>query len=62
MKIKVETECGDKTCAVKPRVFCLFLRIGSFGQGAYCSLYCTRLLDLGWIQRCDKCLEEHKEE
>lgn len=65
-KIKVEFECGEKTCASRRGEFCGFLRkqMKSWGveKGEVCNLYDVTLFEDkpgGWLMRCPKCLEDH---
>jgi hypothetical protein len=63
---RIETiECGEKTCASEPGVFCDHLRTIKFGQQPICNRFTevgtrgdgpTRLRDVdGWVIRCDMC-------
>lgn len=61
MKITFETECGEKTCAAKPRQFCRFFGSKNFGQDAWCMWFNCEIRDKdGWVQRCQQCLDTFK--
>lgn len=65
MKVSIEYECGEKTCAVAPGKFCRFVRVSRFGK----RYSCARFFDAGgdpqglkdssegWLARCKQCLE-----
>jgi len=65
MKIQIEFECGEKTCAYAPGKFCRFLKTSHFGTRYQCSLFVDEdrlpvaILEGedGWLQRCEECLE-----
>ncbi len=55
-------DCGEKTCASEPGKFCQFAQSNLTGFNVTCRLFGVRLHDdqgamLGWIQRCNECLE-----
>lgn len=62
MKIRIEFECGETTCASEPGKFCRFLRVGWQGE-SICDLFHdnggpTKLFDEGgWVQRCSECMK-----
>ena len=62
VKVKVEFECGEKTCAKEPGVFCKFCSISLFGIGQ-CTLFDNRRLfdENGWLMRHEECLELKEE-
>ena len=63
MKIIIETECGEKTCASTPGHFCRFVGTKHLGASYYCLLFNTPLYDGsdGWLHRCQECLDKfHK--
>lgn len=60
--LKIEIDCGEKTCASEPGVLCRFLRARIDGSRPICYLFGVPLYDedgsiLGWLQRCDECKE-----
>jgi hypothetical protein len=57
--IRLETECGERTCASTPGKFCRFVKSKNFGTEFVCILFDRKLFDEGgWLQRCGECLEE----
>lgn len=59
--LKLEINCGEKTCAAEPKVFCTFLRSRMDGSNPFCHLFEQRLRDtngdgMGWVLRCKECL------
>ena len=62
LKYTIEIECGEKTCASEPGRFCGWFGVGKFGWGSWCMLFDEKLFDSthGWVERCEKCLEEVK--
>ena len=66
MKVNLELEMGNTTCAAAPGKFCPFVRIRSFGKIWECTLFSyldgvnVRLLENrdGWLKRCEECLEK----
>jgi len=68
--LHLSIECGEKTCASEPGVFCRFLHATHFGQQPVCGLFPSKdgsytwLDDQegGWVQRCADCLNAEKEE
>jgi hypothetical protein len=68
--LKLEIECGEKTCASEPGKFCKWLRTARFGSIWTCQIFCEcgTILDGkiypdsleekdGWIQRHPECLK-----
>lgn len=63
--IKIEIECGERTCASEPGVWCKMIGTKIYGSRWVCTLFqdkdgrtFTELEDKdGWIQRCPACLE-----
>jgi hypothetical protein len=62
--LKIEIECGEKTCASEPGKFCFYFGRVKFGQVPTCCLFPSvdqpwiRLEDKdGWVQRCEVCLK-----
>jgi hypothetical protein len=63
--LKIDIECGEKTCASEPGKFCEFFGSMKFGQVPVCRLFpsiddnpYTILEDKdGWTQRCTRCLD-----
>jgi hypothetical protein len=66
--LKVDIECGEKTCASEAGKFCEFFGSIKFGQVPVCTLFPsgeenrysphTILVEKdGWTQRCTKCLD-----
>lgn len=39
MKITLDIECGEATCASRPGEFCQFLRTSKFGLIYYCAIW-----------------------
>ena len=68
MKVSIEYECGEKTCAVEPGKFCRFLGTRSFGTKSVCLLYrdpydggeVSLFYVDGWLQRCNQCLSQEE--
>lgn len=73
--LKIEIECGEKTCASEPGKFCPYLGTVRMGTKYVCMLFPneegshTLLMgeggdEAGWLQRCPACLkaEELEEE
>ena len=66
--IKLELNCGEKTCASSPGNFCRFARSSVDGFLPRCTLFGERLFDetgtsvMGWLQRLPKCLQAEEEE
>lgn len=66
--LRIEINCGEKTCASKPGAFCRHMLTTRFGQENICGLFRypsgepIRLDDTngdgtGWLLRCRECLE-----
>lgn len=53
-------EHGEKTCAVKPGVFCRWQSAMAWGTKPVCVLFQYEpLYDKdGWLQRCPQCIEK----
>jgi len=63
MKVTIQYECGDKTCAISKGTFCRFLGVKNLGSTYVCLLYrgdegdeVKLFNEDGWLQRCDQCL------
>ena len=63
MKVQIEFECGEKTCASEPGEFCRFLGAKKMGLRPVCLLFRDRrgeeqrlFEEGGWLQRCPECL------
>lgn len=65
--LNIVIDCGEKTCASEPGMFCNRLLTTHFGTrwvcGAFLDAQCNNV-ELhadkngeGWLQRCDQCLE-----
>lgn len=50
-------ECGEKTCAKEPGLFCPFLKIGMRGGGSCHFFGSVFENEEGWIQRHPECLK-----
>ena len=71
VKLVIDIECGDTTCASEPSKFCKYLGARKFGISPACMLFPTDSADYrkfetytdlidnedGWVQRCKQCLE-----
>ena len=65
MKVFMEFEIGNTTCAIEPGKFCRFLRVSYLGSRHSCSLflgsdrasYPIFENDSGGLARCPQCLE-----
>ena len=65
MKVFMEFEIGNTTCAVEPGKFCRFLKVSNFGSRYHCGLFLDSYRaaypifenDSGWLARCPQCLE-----
>ena len=64
--LNIVIDCGEKTCASAPGVFCgrlLTTRMGTkWVCGAFLDEQCNNIElhedhEYGWLQRCDQCLE-----
>jgi len=64
--LNIVIDCGEKTCASEPGVFCQRLLTTHFGTrwvcGAFFDKECSPVVlhedhEDGWLQRCDQCLE-----
>ena len=56
--IPVQIECGEKTCASSPGVFCKYFGYKGLGTKPHCLFFNTHLYEeQGWIQRAKPCLE-----
>ena len=66
MKVSIEYECGETTCAIEPGKFCKFVRVSHFGTYFSCALFlgpdrANRHLEdneNGWLARCEECLKQ----
>lgn len=63
--LKIEIDCGDKTCASEPGKFCKYIRSRKYGQIHFCQLWHNedghgRPLQMeekdGWLLRRPECL------
>ena len=60
--IPVKIECGEKTCASSPGVFCKYFGYKGLGTRLHCLFFNTRLYtEHGWVQRAASCLEIEKQ-
>lgn len=66
--LKIDIECGEKTCASAPLKLCEFFGSMEFGQVPVCLLFLSgednkfsshTVLEEkdGWTQRCSRCLD-----
>ena len=64
--LNIVIDCGEKTCASEPGVFCPRLLTTHFGTrwvcGAFFDKECKQVVlhedhESGWLQRCDQCLK-----
>ena len=62
--LRIEVNCGETTCAVRPGEFCAYAGSTHFGQRWVCRLfpsdtgsYTTLGTINGWLQRCQACLD-----
>jgi hypothetical protein len=67
VRVSVEIQCGESTCAKERGKFCKFFGARDFGTVPVCSLFPSEnhtFTDLevsnGWVQRCKSCLESTK--
>lgn len=59
--LKIEIDCGDKTCAKKKGQFCQFARTSFTAPSWSCLIFGTQLYSKnGWLQRCKACLDAEK--
>lgn len=59
--LKLEIECGEKTCASSKGKFCNFFRYHPVSGNGYCPLFGSLQEKKGWVQRHEKCIECNKE-
>jgi len=68
--LKLEIDCGEKTCAAEPGKFCPFMRTRRFGTIAFCLLWHdedsmghpVHMEEKdGWLQRRPECLKACEE-
>ena len=60
--LSIPINCGEKTCASAPGVFCKQIRTLKYGQIWICNIFEKELeIKNGWTQRCDQCLQ-HEED
>ena len=66
MKVSLDFEVGNITCATSPGKFCRFLRVSHLGTRHSCALFLDKVErtstplrenDQGWLERCPDCLE-----
>lgn len=69
MKVFLEFEIGNGTCAIGPGTFCRFCCVSNFGTKYSCSLFLydrenatLNDNDLGWLERCPACMEAFPKE
>jgi hypothetical protein len=64
--LKIEIECGEKTCAIEPKKFCHYFGTVKFGSIPTCCLFPSKDKDRpwtdlkevdGWAMRCADCLK-----
>ena len=60
MKVNLELEFGNRTCAVEPGKFCYFAGTRRCGTEAVCMLFNVQCLtgDDGWLERCHECMKQ----
>lgn len=59
----IQIDCGERTCAPEPGVFCRYVRVRKLGTVFSCHLFESPLKDeQGWLMRCEKCLETFKDD
>lgn len=63
MKVNLELEMGETTCASEPGKFCQMLRSRNFGTEFFCGLFEEKLFENGdgWLERCPKCVSQLKD-
>jgi hypothetical protein len=54
--MRIEIECGEKTCASKPRKFCHLFK-GHLGGRDTCFLFGEVYDKDGWVQRHPNCIK-----
>jgi hypothetical protein len=54
--LSIIIECGQKSCASKPKNFCSLLTLGMRG-GASCLLFGQLVEENGWIMRHKLCIK-----
>jgi len=61
--LAITIDCGERTCASKPGMFCQYVGSTRFGMAHGCRLFpgkersYTALEEVdGWLQRCPACL------
>ena len=60
--LSIPINCGEKTCASAPGVFCKQIRTLKYGQIWICNIFEKELeIKNGWTQRCDQCLQHEGE-
>lgn len=67
VRVSIELECGERTCASKPGEFCRFLVAKADGSWPRCVLFGQYVFDgdgsiQGWLLRCSECLAAERKE
>lgn len=64
IKLEVQIECGETTCAIETGKFCGYFGSRKFGQEHVCTLFNKQLFKTvgpdKWVARCPECLEKAK--
>lgn len=69
MKLAIDVQCGEKTCATEPGKFCQYVGSRRFGTQPVCLLFPGNnaahtdlfpIEDTGWLRRCAPCLAAEK--